>query len=87
MFSVYEAKARLSALLRMVKKGHTIVITVHGKPTAELRPVGSEARDLDARLLRMEERGVLVRRQPKAARLDGIAARKGALDRFLADRE
>ncbi|MGQ0766652.1 MAG: type II toxin-antitoxin system Phd/YefM family antitoxin, partial [Gemmatimonadota bacterium] len=36
-FSLYEAKARLSALVRQVREGQTVVITVHGRPAAELR--------------------------------------------------
>lgn len=86
-FSVYEAKAKLSALLRMVKEGRALVITVHGTPAAELRPIGPDAQDLDTRLDRLEDRGVVVRRRPDAARLDAVATRKGPLRRFLAERE
>ena len=39
-FSIYDAKAQLSALVRQVREtGQTFVITVHGEPVAELRPV------------------------------------------------
>ncbi len=36
----YEAKTRLSELLEDVRKGARYVITRHGQPIAELRPVG-----------------------------------------------
>lgn len=42
----YEAKTHLSELLMRVEKGESIVITRHGTPIAELRPIagrGSEA--------------------------------------------
>ncbi len=35
----YEAKTHLSKLLMRVEKGESIVITRHGTPIAELRPV------------------------------------------------
>lgn len=86
-YSLYEAKARLSALVRMVREGRRVVITVHGRPAAELRPIEDEKAGLDNRLARLEELGVVVRRVPRAARLEPVAQRTGALARFLADRE
>jgi prevent-host-death family protein len=38
-YSIYDAKAKLSALVRQVREGRTFVITVHGEPVAELRPI------------------------------------------------
>lgn len=35
----FEAKTRLSELLNRVGQGHVFVITKHGRPVAELRPV------------------------------------------------
>jgi prevent-host-death family protein len=37
--SIAEAKDRLAALVGAAEAGETIVITRHGKPVAELRPV------------------------------------------------
>lgn len=85
-YSLYEAKARLSALVRMVREGRRIVITLHGRPAIEMRAIESDAGDLAGRLASLEERGVLVRRKdPKALKL--VARRAGALKRFLADRD
>lgn len=46
----YEAKTRLSELLEEVRKGARYVITRHGQPIAELRPVdwGASAERLAA---------------------------------------
>jgi prevent-host-death family protein len=86
-YSLYEAKAHLSALVRQVREGHRVIITVHGRPAVELRPVGPEAADWRDRLAELAERGVLVRRDPAATTLKPLARRPGALRRFLADRD
>jgi prevent-host-death family protein len=39
MVNLYEAKARLSALIDRVAEGETVVICRRNVPTAELRPV------------------------------------------------
>ena len=36
----YEAKAHLPKLLKQVEKGERFIITRHGRPVAELSPVG-----------------------------------------------
>ena len=38
-YSIYDAKAKLSALVKQVREGRSFVITVHGEPVAELRPI------------------------------------------------
>jgi prevent-host-death family protein len=67
--SAFDATTRLSELLNEVDKGATYVITKHGRPVAELRPVyhersltfGSDAgeimmtNDFDAPVPGMEE--------------------------------
>ena len=37
--SVHEAKAHFSAVLNSAESGETTIITKHGKPIAEIRPV------------------------------------------------
>jgi prevent-host-death family protein len=86
-YSLYEAKARLSALVRRVREGHRVIITVHGRPAVELRPVEPETGDWPDRLARLEDRGVLVRRDAAATSLPSLARRPGALQRFLDERD
>lgn len=86
-YSLYEAKARLSSLVRMVREGQHVVITVHGEPAVELRPVKPPPPDLATRLARLEERGVLVRRPVTAVALEPAARRPGVVARFLANRD
>ncbi|MBI2083105.1 MAG: type II toxin-antitoxin system prevent-host-death family antitoxin [Deltaproteobacteria bacterium] len=86
-YSIYEAKAKLSEVLRMVKKGQETVITERGTPIAKVVPFKEKtASTLDERLKELEARG-LVRRSRKSASLPSPIPRPGALKRFLADRE
>ena len=82
-YSIYEAKARFSEIVRQVREGKTITVSYHGEPVAEIRPV-THAKTLGDRLDALEKRGVLVR-QPGKRRLVALK-RPGALRDFLADR-
>jgi prevent-host-death family protein len=43
---VYEAKAKLSALLDQVEQGGSVTITRHGRPVARLVPIARGAEDV-----------------------------------------
>jgi prevent-host-death family protein len=86
-YSLYEAKAKLSAIIRRVREGHHVLVTVHGRPVAEIRPVEETAADLEGRLRGLVERGVVVPADGTAAVLRPAARKPGAVDRFLADRD
>ena len=86
-YSLYEAKAKLSAIIRQVREGRRVLVTVHGEPVAEIRPLAEGARDLASRVDRLTERGVLVRGEGARPALRAIVRRPGALARFLADRD
>lgn len=85
-YSLYEAKSQFSALVRKVRAGQRVVITVHGQPAIEMRALEPKPSSLAHRLAQLEERGVLVKCEDRSA-LKPAARRKGALSRFLADRE
>lgn len=85
-YSLYEAKAKLSAIVRQVREGHPVVVTLHGEPAVEIRAVTSARKGIDARLEQMAERGVLVRPSGPREPFRRLARRTGALARFLADR-
>ncbi|MBI3166031.1 MAG: type II toxin-antitoxin system prevent-host-death family antitoxin [Anaerolineales bacterium] len=42
---VRDLKTHLSAYLEKVQKGHTVIITFHGKPIAQLTPTREELMD------------------------------------------
>jgi prevent-host-death family protein len=85
-YSLYDAKARLSEIVRRVREGATITITYHGKPVAEVRPLKPKARTLEEHLRYLEETGQLIPARRPFAPLKPIARRPGALKRFLKDR-
>ena len=86
-YSLYEAKARLSALVKMVREGRTVVITVHGEPAVEMRRVEPGESGLEQRVFRLRERGVVVSRTSTKVASQPIERKKGALKRFLQSRD
>jgi prevent-host-death family protein len=86
-YSLYDAKAKLSALVRTVREGHHVTITLRGEPVAELRPVPQAETGLAARLKELNERGVLVPAVDPQAPLKVLAKRPGSLKRFLDERD
>jgi prevent-host-death family protein len=91
-YSLYEAKARKSSLFRQVREGRSVIITVHGVPAAELRPIDPAVRpqSLDDRLAELDARGGIApaRRSPTEAGAFPIGPKvKGGLKRFLEERD
>lgn len=85
-YSTYEAKARFSEVLRLVRGGRTVTVTYRGEPVAEIRPV-QKGKGTAARVRRLRERGVVVPSETAGAALTPLAPRPGALERFLRDRD
>ena len=86
IFSTYDAKARFSEVLRMVRDGNTITVSYRGEPVAEIRPIVPQE-GIGARFAQLEKRGVL--RRPLAGRGEPghSAHRPGGLRRFLESRD
>lgn len=59
--SISNAKNQLSALIDLVRKGETVIITDRDQPVAQLAPLSTEQRDDGSRLAELERSG-LVRR-------------------------
>ncbi|MEP6591953.1 MAG: type II toxin-antitoxin system prevent-host-death family antitoxin [Gemmatimonadota bacterium] len=91
-YPLYDAKAKLSALVRQVREGRSFVITVHGEPVAELRPYEPKpkAQTLAERIEELTAKGLITpaRIGPGDPRAFPIRERRpGALKRFLDDRD
>ena len=84
-YSTYDAKARFSEVMRRVRDGRTVTVTYQGEPVAEIRPLDRSG-GTAARMEWLRSRGVIVAPGKGRRRLEPIAHRPGALDRFLADR-
>ncbi len=85
-YAVHEVKAKLSELLRRVKRGRSVVISEHGREIARIVPV-EPAADLPSRIAELERDGVLLRARKPRSRVHPVARRPGALKRFLRSRE
>lgn len=86
-YSLYEAKARLSAIIRQVREGQRVIVTLHGEPVAEIRPLAEREDSLEARLDGLADRGIVVRPDAQRPDLKTVSRRPGALARFLTERD
>ena len=86
IYSVFDAKARFSEVIRKVRGGKTILVSYHGETVAEIRPIGHADSDLGRRLQMLEGLGILVGGDGPRGALLPLAHRPGALKRFLDDR-
>lgn len=92
-YSIYDAKAKLSALVREVREaGRSFYITVHGVPVAELRPIEREDKKqtTEERIAELTARGLITPATMKPSDPRAFPMGEpvpGALQRFLDDRE
>ena len=87
MYSIYEAKARFSEVIRKVRAGQRVVIAYRGEEIAEIRPLENRGGSLEKTIARLEEQGVLGRPPKPSGPLRPLARKPGALRRFLESRE
>ena len=85
-FSTYDAKARFSEIIRHVRSGDRVVVTWHGQPVAEIRPI-EKTDSFPDRLADMVAEGTLTYGDHGASALRAVSQRSGALARFLEERE
>lgn len=86
-YSTYEAKARLSEILRAVESGRTVRISRRGIAIAEIRPLPAAPATLEERIAELTARGEITPATRPSVPVRPIAHRPGALERFLADRD
>lgn len=86
-YSLYEAKAKLSAIIRRVREGRPVVVTLHGEPVAEIRSISPRSGALGPRMEQLVERGIVVRNPAPGLGARRVTKRPGALKRFLDDRD
>ena len=87
-YSIYEAKARFSEVIRQVRSGKTVTVSYRGEPVAEIRSIRQQRTPtLESRLAELERAGSLVRPANPRRKLGPVEQRPGALARFLAERD
>ena len=84
-YPVYEAKAKLSEILRRVKRGRSVTISDRGTDVARVVPVEASP-DLRSRLQQLEREGVVTAAPGSAGDIRPLVRKRGALRRFLASR-
>jgi len=87
VYSTYDAKTHFSEILRKVRAGQSVLVSYHGRPVAEIRPVeGKET--FEQRLDRLEAEGLLVPPEhPPGTKMRPVVRKPGALKRFLESRD
>ena len=86
-YSIYQAKARFSEVIRQVRAGKTVTVSYRGEPVAEIRSIGRRRQPtLEERLTDLERSGSLVRPAIPRRTFRPVERRPGALARFLAER-
>ena len=85
-YSIYEAKAKLSEIIRKVKRRRSVVITERGREVARVVPA-APAIDLARRLEGLAAAGIVAGEAgADPRRIAPVAKRRGALRRFLRTR-
>ena len=84
-YSIYETKAHLSEILRLVKSGKDVTVLERGVPIAKLIPFSSGETLVD-HLKSLRSSGNLIRRNVTEEWPIGVA-KEGSLKRFLDERE
>lgn len=85
-YSTYEAKARFSEVMRRVRGGRRVVVEYHGTPVAEIVPIAAKRQSVAERVAALRRSGV-VSEPSGASAYPKVRRRRGALKRFLADRD
>ena len=86
-YSVYDAKARFSEVLRHVRDWKTVTVSYRGKPVAEIRAIRDSSATIEARLDDLERQGIVVLSGEPRKPLKAVRRRPGAFKQFLAERD
>lgn len=85
-YSTYEAKAKFSEVIRRVRDGETVVVSYHGDPVAEIKPIEPPKTSLEEHMKELERRGVLIPARDPRQGFKPLGHRPGGLKRFLEER-
>ena len=87
-YSLYDAKARFSQVIREVRDGDTVTISYRGAAVAEIRPVAKTTpQSLAARIEALERSGEIIPAAAPDFHFEATADMPGALQEFLKDRD
>jgi len=84
-YSLYEAKAKLSEIIRLVRRNLRVTITYHDKPVAQITSIDKFPQTLEDQIAKFANDGAIILAKPKP--FFKVMTAKGALKRFLDSRE
>lgn len=84
VYSIYEAKAKLSEIIRRVRNRRAVTITDRGEPVARVVPIDSEEnQSLETRLKKLKSRGALNVAERPSSSIGVLKRLPGSVERFL----
>lgn len=87
-YTLYDAKARFSQVIREVRDGDTVTVSYRGEPVAEIRPVSKVATSsLERRIEELRRSGEIIPAEIPEFHPQASAHIPGALREFLMDRD
>ena len=87
IYSLYDAKAKFSEIIRQVREGKSITVSYRGEAVAVICPVPKASESLAERIDQLESDGVVFRSAGHQGRLRKATRKPGALTRFLDERD
>jgi prevent-host-death family protein len=85
-YSLYDAKARFSEVIRKVEMKRKVVITKRGRPVAEIVPFSEGDETLEEYVRRKEEEGIVERSTDEPRPFGPVKRIPGLLEEFLEER-
>jgi prevent-host-death family protein len=85
-YSLYDAKARFSEVIRNVEMKRKVIITKRGRPVAEIVPFSGGNETLEEYVRRKEEEGIVQRSSGEPRPFGPVKKIPGLLDAFLEER-
>jgi prevent-host-death family protein len=88
-YSIYEAKAKFSEVVREALASGVVVVTHNGTPVVEIVPYSGRSVSTPDLLDRLEKEGGFQRAKGRISKAikSQVKSKPGALERFLRDRE
>ena len=85
-YSIYDAKAKFSEIIRLVRSGTIVAVTHDGELVAEIIPINKEKVSIEEHFKDLERRGILIPVKGKRRPFKAIGKRPGAVKRFIEER-
>jgi len=84
VYSIYQAKARFSEIIRIVRRRRRVIITDRGIPVAEVVPYEAKQQEsIDGRIAKLAQIGSIIPSQ-EPFKAKPVRLVPGASDRFMA---